>query len=803
MKYFSCIFILLCSTLLLSVVSSHIPPERYNPVSEQEIRLEIISGWLDIARVDLIYRTEDTKYWDEAKMEMETPEGPYFRGFLPIPRFADKAYAYYFKLTLTNGSIEFLPKLEPEANAFLVQPLTKEGKLSEDFILLTDYNEVLVREGYILAVSWFALEDNIDVKSIKVYINGKDITKRATITNNMLFYRDNTPKPGKYSAYLTAVTLDGKKLYSQTWTTVMKAGGSYTKLPLNLRGNLNTGTNLYQSSLADSATAFGSDLDDSWLNMELFGEYKKLELQAYTYLSTLETDNKQAINRYRFGFNLPFWQTFLGDYSPDISTFTMNCKNLRGIYSKLYSENIGLAVAHGEMMRATQGVKSQTKDNYYWGSTFKQEAIAGRLQLGKDNGFRVGFNASRNRDIVSSLEPIYYRTIVIDPQTNQPDTTFTVYPHDNLVISIDSRLNIPNQNVMVGIEAAGSLYNKNILPGAITSDELNDYIDELPLEVDFRDFQDFYIFNINNEPLIPGIPNTAWQAYFRSFWYNNMMDFSYTEVNSAFKSLSTNYLQPDASRLQFVDQFNFRQYVFFTGGYYQNKDNLSKHRIETNITDSYLLQLMLRIPRLPYLATSFTNSDGKNKRNSSIAASPGMYNPYERNSKTISIGAGYNFTMIPVAPTMLDLGWRISYSEQTQLSTPNPLVVYDDETENISISITNSFIPVPLKTRISASMTDHEMKKDDKLNSNLNFLLYGEYRFWKNKIIPWLEFRTVTLSGDQDSQAYYTYTAGATAKPFSGTSASTSLSWRDYLNHNNQDKDYNTTTWRFIISQYF
>jgi hypothetical protein len=213
------------------------------------------------------------------------------------------------------------------------------------------------------------------------------------------------------------------------------------------------------------------------------------------------------------------------------------------------------------------------------------------------------------------------------------------------------------------------------------------------------------------------------------------------------------------------------------------------------------LQGMVRVPRIPYLTASYTTSDSKNERNAEITSVDStLYNPYTRKSNMISVGVGYEFEMLPIAPTTLDVGWRSGSDNQ---DSPDSLYVYDSETENISISLISRFIDFPLKTQVAISNNTQERKTDGIKNTNLNFQLKGEYRLFDNMVIPWAEYRTTQLGGDQNQQVYNYVTLGADARPLDSTTISTSLGWQIYGNKDLPNVDYSTTAWRLTVSYRF
>lgn len=802
MKQLLTLAALLWLAALPALVVNHVPPLGYATNRPQEIRLEVLQGWNDLAEVTLYFREQGGSWYRQSPLEKETPEGPWLKAVLPASS-STQGYEYYFRCTLVSGAVETLPPAEAESRPFRLDPKSGLGEESPGFILLSDEPSIPASGGYLLAVSWYALEDELDLATLQVFVNGKNVTGKAVIGDNALVYRDANPRPGQTSAYLTAKTRSGRSLYSPTWTTGIKASGNVTTLPLNLRGSANAGANVYASAKDPAAIVWGSDQDDAWASLEMYSEYKKLAMNAYTYLSTLDKEQAQAVNRYRFGFALPGWESYLGDYAPDLNKLMMSNKNLRGVFTSLDTRSFGLTLAHGEMLRAAKGEKYEVADaQKYTAGTFKQEALALRLRVGRERGLSLAFSTTRNRDIVSSLDRRYV----------QDGEVQLAFPRDNLVLGSEAKLNLPAQNTVLGLEGAFSLFNRNTLAGAISQSDLGSYLGE-DASFDPQQYEDIFIINTHLQPLpITGtikhpFPFSAWTAYARSLWFNNLLSLSYSRVGPYYQALSAGYLQNDAATLSFTDQFNYKQYLFLTAGLTNIQDNLAKHQLETNHYTTYFGQLLLRLPGYPHFSLAYSGNLGSNEKNARIdTLGVDLYNPYRKSSNQLALGLGYEFQKLPVAPSILELGWRLEhYNEERQLGfgAGELTETYDNNNSNLSLSLTSKFHALPLKTQLSCAYNLQDLVVSAEKKSNLNLTLRGEYRLYKDLLQPWAEFRASSLGGDQDSQHYNHITLGLLAAPWPDTNVSASLGGRFYSNADQEDVDYFSTTLRLALSQRF
>ncbi len=796
MKQLIVVLIFVCLVISLSGVNvTHISPTSFNLGIPTDLRLEVNQGWSDISEVKLMYRVVGDSRWMTEKVNPETPDGPWLFVRIPAQAKALRGIEYYFEFILVSGNTETHPAIDPVAKAYVLQLVVREGQLSRAFIHLSDDATVKDEDGYILAVSFYEIADEIDIPSIRVHINGKDVSNWINLGTNTLIYRDERPSLGAKTAVVTAQLKNGAKIYSDTWVTNVISGSPQPKFPVNVRGSVNFVSNMYSYS-DDNAVGMADDDAATWL--DLYGNWKAVDFQTNILVSSREESNKQPVNRYTFGVQVPYWEAYLGDYSPSISQFTMNFKNLRGLYTRLNIPFLSLSWAHGEMVRKTTSSFISGTTPVRTG-TFKQEAIAGRLQIGKESGMYVAFNAARYRDIKSSLQFDDFAYYSYEGEA-VVDTIFTVTPQDNLVLSVDSRLSIPEQNIVLGIEAAASMYNRNTYPGSMTTEEIEDYTSqELPINLD--EYSGIFVINSNVEPLIPSARNVAWNAYMRwyfNFFWDNLFNVSYSEVGQVFRSLGINYLQNDAKTISLSHQMNFKQYFFLNWGYNIVEDNLGGSRSETNSYNSIFAQGILRLPSLPYIKAAYFLNTGENKDNPD-ADMGDVFIPYQRNSNSLSVGIGYNFNTLPYAPAQVDVTWKGG----TDDSKSNDVLTYDNDNTNVSVSIINKYTMVPLRTVLSFSTNTQDIKLNDQTNKNFSFGLNAEYLLWENKLKPYVQFRRVNLGGDQDTQSYNYYTFGLEAFPWMNTTVSTSLGVSSYTNDVNSNLDDSVTTWRLLLTQRF
>jgi hypothetical protein len=797
--FLSLMFSTLC-LLLLGITAFHVAPDSFVPGSDTDLLIEVADGQETLSGIDLLYRGVGSEQWLSEPMRQDDPNSPYWRGSIPGIAISTNDVEYRFEYKLKDGSTDYLPQddgFSPFNSLTLSAPkVAAAGESSKGFVLISDESSVSADDGYILAVSYLTLAESIDPKSIKVFVGDKDVTNQTEISGSVLLYREENPQDGIKKAMVTA-KVKGKDVVSDTWITQILPGTVKRALPFTYRGSVNFASNIYDQS--DKNLSMGDPENDFRAWADLYGNYGNLDMQTNILVSSLEDSNKQPVNRYTFGIQLPALDVFLGDYSPALSQYTLYGKNIRGLYGKLKTRFLELSVAHGEALRKTT-TAADTLLNTRAIGTFKQEAVGARVQFGSESSFRLGISGSRHRDIISSLDEEYYR------YTNaENDTIYTAMAQDNAVLSIDAQINVPDQNFVLGFEGAASMLNKNTIPGPLSTEDLEEYDLDLELagtEINPADFEDIFVINKNMEPLMPGRANIAWNAYLRMYFWNNLLNLQYSETGSAFNTLGSQSRMNDTREISVTDQINFGRALFLSGGFTLTQDNLMEHNSETNIYQSIFAQAIVRYPNLPYLKAGFNLNTGENESNNDIIDD--NFEPFERNSQNMNFGIGYNIVQIPYVPTQLDISYRFGFDESERETQAGALQkITDNNNQGMAFTMNNRFSMIPLRTQISYATSTNNNDILDKEYQNNSLFLKADYQIWENRIKPYISYRNTNLSKDNTPQKYNYFNLGLESYPIRNMTVTADMGLMNYKNDDDSSRDYDTTTFRLCLTQRF
>jgi hypothetical protein len=205
-------------------------------------------------------------------------------------------------------------------------------------------------------------------------------------------------------------------------------------------------------------------VDDATGKLDLYKHLRQTQYAGKLPGFDLEDSNQQAVNRYTIGLQLPVLDVFLGRQHAHDSACSAWQTAMSAISSQIPHQFLSLSWVHGEMLRATTSSYDDGFGNIRNTGTFRQEAIGARFQMGNERSFMLGINATRNRDLISSLDQADYSYI----DTNN-ETVFTATPRDNAVVSLDLRLAVPEQNFVIGVRSCRFLAKPQYSPRCYVS----------------------------------------------------------------------------------------------------------------------------------------------------------------------------------------------------------------------------------------------------------------------------------------------------------------------------------------------
>ncbi|MEL1236001.1 MAG: hypothetical protein VXA61_04945, partial [Candidatus Neomarinimicrobiota bacterium] len=369
-------------------------------------------------------------------------------------------------------------------------------KAQSEVLIMSPENESVVNnESVLIAASLLGVQ-NINSGSVRLLLDGMDVTNQAYVDSDMISCLLNDVEPGDHEINLFVNGSPTKWVFTATAK----------------ESNLKYSGKIRSSSSMDQ-------IDDQTLNINKMtldfkgSAYDWLNVRTNLKLTSQENSLYQPRNIYGLQLGLKDILTLrLGDSNPRVSHLTMNGKRIRGMDLDFTLGWFNFRFLNGEINRAVQGdlanaysfdIDTDDLGKKYLsldrsGYTFTQNVSSVRLSFGKGDIFQWGFNYMKARDDTSSVDPelmnaqIFYESDQIGSVAGlDSGTVYTISelgtnarvldgsewsgsgPKDNLVVSSDIGMNLFNKRIRLDGEVAFSMTNNNIWGGPLSLAELD------------------------------------------------------------------------------------------------------------------------------------------------------------------------------------------------------------------------------------------------------------------------------------------------------------------------------------------
>ena len=661
---------------------------------------------------------------------------------------------------------------------------------SEVLIMSPESESVVNNESVLVAVSLLGVQ-NISSGSVRLLLDGMDVTNQAYVDSDMISCLLNDVEPGNHEINLIVNGV----LTSWSFTATAKESS------MKYSGRIRSSSSMDQ-------------IDDQTLNINKMtldfkgSAYDWLSMRTNLKVTSQENSLYQPRNIYGLQLGLKDILTLrLGDSNPRVSHFTMNGKRIRGMDLDFSFGWFNFRYLQGEINRAVQGALSSAYsfdidtdefgEKYIAldrsGYTFTQNVSSARLSFGRGDIFQWGFNYMKARDDTSSVDPelmdaqIFYES----DQTGSVEglTTGTIYtinelgtrarvldgsewsgsgPKDNLVISSDIGMNLFSKRIRLDGEVAFSMTNNNIWGGPLSLAELDTLIDDsvdnklssfdLSEFPDPSDWEEYLIINSNLSPLVPidinafgdsssvelmdaifSMPSLAYRGRAITNFYGNYFSIEYSQTGPEFNSLANPYLVKNKREWAISDKFKlFKNRLMLNFGYKHQDDDIltNVENVKTQNTLSFGFNA-LPGPGLPTLNFTYRSID-RNNGITELVELPDMTSTDNREktqTNNLMININHRFDLVwnhSISGTFVSIEKEDKFSERA-VDFVDPSM----STSVINVSLITRY-SVPLQTSFNITSNSSELSTGPGQRGTQDFLtanLSAEYPFLGKKIL--------------------------------------------------------------------
>ena len=418
--------------------------------------------------------------------------------------------------------LNVLPMIFPEKIIDVIEPVFQQEFVSAEILILTPEPDAEINpDDAVIALSLFNIPD-VDSASIRLVVDGKDVTEQAEISGGIVTYIPKRFKKGIHSVQLTLSMLDGTPIKPISWTFSVLGG-------LAIAGNVD-----YRGDI--SARYLNEYVGENFLNVgELrgnaevsvdFGKVKTSFRQT-----TRDNPYRQPLNRFSTALQFgEFLDIRMGDFYRSISPYTLDGRRVRGLSIDIDLKFVRLEVIQGQLNRKVQHLNKMngalllpsnpgkvdtlgqllfTMDRT--GYTFDREITLARLSIDLFSKFQMGVHIMKAKDDINSVnkdisgasfsvdstditvnDSLYniavdnytYNTFTsaveaVGGNVNLPDKNWGGRtPEDNIVIGFDIGTVRDKKRLKLDFSWNFSMHNRDIWDGPMTFSQLDTIIDD-------------------------------------------------------------------------------------------------------------------------------------------------------------------------------------------------------------------------------------------------------------------------------------------------------------------------------------
>ena len=784
--------VLLGSVLMSSVAFSqyrilHSPPKEVYEGEPIVIEAVVEPAGEGAVRVTLYYRVAGTDSYNE--IEMVLADGVY-KGTIPGGFVTLAGVEYLIVAEFQDGTIVAFPEVDPynvpvylsvlkraEVPAGNVASKTAAGIESNALILSPERRSIVAPGDLLIAVSLFNVTD-LDVSSVKVFLDGIDITSQAEISEEILLCRPRNIRPGLHYVSVRMKNAYGDSFKPLEWSFTLAASEIAAKKILKYSGKIEA------NAVSEQIRGIRQDIQTIRVISNV--EYDWLRFRSKIFVTSLESPDRQPKDRFFAGISTPFVDLNFGDVTPRMTEFGLYGKRVRGFEGNLKLKYFNLHLVMGETERAIRGeieesIEGDTLLVYTRkGYSYKRNLFAIRPYFGSGKRFQLGFSLIKARDDTLSVDKLVGGVVPAMPYRVE---FASGKPQDNLVLGGDLALCFDDRRFVFKTEAAISMWNSDISEGALTKDKLDtfagDTLDgyfrvgnfEVPLsEIPFdpKDFDFLFIVNENQRPISPIIPDstgkigirqildmpsTAFKSRLTLNYLNNYVILEYKRVGPNFKSLANPYMRTNVQGFSVSDRVRlFGGRIFLNLLFDQKRDNLNKENRATTTINLFSAGFTIYpgegLPQINFYTRHNSRFNDLASLDTTFTDSGYIISDYREDNVTItqSLNLTYKISLAGVTNQIM-----VTYSNSDRVDRIKdrlPGFNFNPMSSRMLRVGFNTTFRFPLRTNVSFATNTNKSGFSEKANKFTTVDARAMYDFYEGKANAYIGYKMMNAGGE-------------------------------------------------------
>ena len=336
----------------------HIPPPV--PSIGDTVNFEVTNtNDMDVIGAFFLYRQYGQQSYNQIEMDFS---GNVWKGII-LGIEEERGIEYFFHFINKDGTETMLPSMDLGKNPYIISVIPspqedekKTNSTENNFLILSpNKNDIIYSNDVLIMVSLYNIPD-IDISTIQIYLDGREIKEEVTITSDIITYMPKEISPGLKVLELVASNNNGEIISQKQAISINKYIQSKSD-------------NDFSYSAISRSEVSLEQIEDENLNIYqtdfiLDGEWTNLKFKSKVKITSEESEFKQPRNRYSTVIHSgDLFKVHIGDFKPFISKYTIYGKRIRGFGLDLKWRKLQFQSAHGELEREMQGLL--TEDQSY------------------------------------------------------------------------------------------------------------------------------------------------------------------------------------------------------------------------------------------------------------------------------------------------------------------------------------------------------------------------------------------------------------------------------------------------------
>ena len=715
------------------------PRIEHFPVTDAEsnrpvkVNIRLRAAQMAPVNVRLYYKSPQDQSFSFIEMQNNFDR---YSAIIPPENVSAPAIAYFIVVVYKDQSIESVPATNPYGNPFKISVRKIEGEKPDSgmqpdqrsrpgqtnnpiYILAPEPETEITNDDFVIAAGIEPSKEGVDLTSIKVLIDGRDVTRFLKKSDFLLTVALGKIKlsGGEHKIAIHARNRKGHQLPPLVWKTVIAREQNYTRFDEDKLFQGRVYSEIRQEKFS------GRTLNANSIGTNFSGHAGGLDFKANVYMTTLSDPRLQARNRYSLSISNKYIQLGFGDVYPNYNELALWGRRIRGMSAAINLGLVNFQFSLGKTRRTISALKDSVSNIISFG-TYAQNLTAGRISFGSGNSFQLGFFGLKVKDDVGSL--------------NAGEGSYT--PQDNIVPGADLFISLASRRIQIRSSVAFSLLTKDITNGPATIDEIQDVLNTRS-PVNPADLSRWLIVNESTTPLDPRDLNSlAHTTTVKLNFLRNYLSFGYKNLGAEYNSLGQSFLRNNIRGFFLDDRLDvYDNRVYVNLGVKDFDDNFNTDD-GNPLTDLRTISIGMSAhiaPDLPFISFNLRNYSRQNSANLPL---------WEDNvTRDNQISLGYKMNMSAIRHT---LNYNIIDSRlKDDRSIPgNTSKVFSSSIHSISLK---SEFEQPFVSLLTFSSNRNESIRDFNAFNFKSFSGRGEYTFMNGNLKAFAGVNSVSSSGFQ------------------------------------------------------